>query len=285
MSQPELLQHALSSAFGAVENITVRVKHTGALVQHAKSWALAEFAAAGGAAAASDAGTVEVAGPDGQPVALELRPQEVEAELLKEDTGKLHSTWVNQKRRHGASFQSLCGPSQRAMRAQGSFKWVPTVKKNDAIPYMEALEAWRDDDERADFWARATQEYYWRESGEMSKHRPAFSGAQDATVAASRMSGSGNRSGSRSGSRPGSRSGPAVDLLNSSSRAGSRPGSRSIFVEPGAGKNLRPLSSSSMGSLGSRPNTSEGPSRKFTSKLPLLVVSTSRSFLTDCFSS
>jgi hypothetical protein len=89
----------------------------------------------------------------------------------------------HEKRRHNSSFQSLTGPSQRAMRARGSFRWVPTVRKHDAIPYMEALEAWRSDDERADFWERATREYYWRESHEMQAERPAFSGAQDQTVA------------------------------------------------------------------------------------------------------
>ena len=88
-----------------------------------------------------------------------------------------------QGRNRSCSFESLTGPSQRAVRAQGSFRWVPTVKKFDAIPYMEALEAWRSDDVRADFWERATREYYWRESQTMlESHRPAFSGAQDLTV-------------------------------------------------------------------------------------------------------
>lgn len=95
---------------------------------------------------------------------------------------------------------------------------------------MEALEAWRNDDERADFWARATQEYYWRESGEMAQHRPPLSGAQNTTAAAA------------------------------SRRSGSRSRSRSLFVEKG--KNLRPLSdNSSMESWAKRPNSREDSRR------------------------
>jgi hypothetical protein len=90
---------------------------------------------------------------------------------------------VSRSRRRSRSFDSLTGPSPRAVRTRGSFRWVPTARKYDAIPYMEALEAWRSDDERADFWDRASREFYWRESQKMlTGHRPAFSGAQDTTV-------------------------------------------------------------------------------------------------------
>jgi hypothetical protein len=137
------------------------------------------------------------------------------------------------------SFESLTGPSQRAVRAQGSFRWVPTVRKIDAIPYMEALEAWRSDDERADFWERATREYYWRESQTtLESHRPAFSGAQDLTVngidcsssrslfvdqkskrRASSTSGANSRPSSHQTARPGSR-GSAGSSLSSTACPG-----------------------------------------------------------------
>ena len=101
---------------------------------------------------------------------------------------------VCRSRRRSRSFESLTGPSPRAVRTHGSFRWVPTVRKYDAIPYMEALEAWRSDDERADFWDKAAREFYWRESQKMlAGHRPAFSGAQDMTV-----NGINHSSGSRS---------------------------------------------------------------------------------------
>lgn len=80
------------------------------------------------------------------------------------------------KSRNGSRV-SLSGPSQRAMRARGSFCWTPMIRKRDAVPYIEALEAWRRDEH--DFWDRATREFYWRESEKMLSHRPAFSGARD----------------------------------------------------------------------------------------------------------
>ena len=109
--QPELLKHALT-VFGKVENITVRVKYPEHLaIQKKKSWALAEFSTADGAAAAVAAGTVGIVDSSlhpsirGEPVPLELREQHVLQELQKEGTGRLHSTWLHQHRRHeGGSF-------------------------------------------------------------------------------------------------------------------------------------------------------------------------------------
>ena len=113
---------------------------------------------------------------------------------------------AQQNRSHSRSFDSLTGPSRRALRSRNSFRWLPTVRKHDAIPYMEALEAWRSDDERGDFWERATREFYWRESQKMlAAHRPAFSGAQDLTVSdmdrSSSSSGGGGGGGNNNNSR------------------------------------------------------------------------------------